>query len=77
METDSKEKKRHPDETPLSELGLSARAYNSLSRRGYHEVGDLKGCTLEDMKKIPNMGEKSLKEVARKVAPFGVRFCSK
>ena len=66
----------NPDSTPLSDIGLSLRSLNKLYRCGYETVGDLRGLTLEELKNINTLGEKSVNEIVRAVVPFGIHFSS-
>ncbi len=56
-------------ETPIESLDLSVRAYNSLKRAGYVNIGDLAqdiaGGT--EISKIRNCGAKSCREIMEKL----------
>ena len=68
---DSKLKKL---ETPIDDLDFSVRAYNCLKRAGINTLGDLTEKTEIEMKKIRNLGKKSLKEVIEKIKDMGLKF---
>lgn len=61
-----------PTETPLSELQLSVRSYNCLIRAGYTTAESLQGVTVDRLKRIRNLGAKSLKEIVSKLRERGV-----
>ena len=61
-------------ETPIEEIEFSVRAYNCLKRAGIHTVQDLISKREVEVKKIRNLGKKSLKEVLDKVAEMGLKF---
>jgi len=48
---------------PIEELHLSPRAYNALKRAHINQIGDLLTYSLEDLRKIKNVGQKSVQEV--------------
>lgn len=49
--------------TPIEELDFSVRTYNCLSRAGKKTLGELADMTEDDLKKVRNLGNKSIKEV--------------
>jgi len=51
------------DDTPLEELELSLRAYNSLMRAGVTTVGELRSMSDEELMKVRNLGRKAMEEV--------------
>ena len=59
-------------EMTIEELDLSVRSFNCLKRAGINTVGDLTKTTEEDMKKVRNLGAKSLEEVINKLAEMGL-----
>ena len=68
-------KPSEPDEMldmTIEELDLSVRSFNCLKRAGINTVGDLVKTTEEDMKKVRNLGAKSLEEVINKMAEMGL-----
>ena len=59
------------DDDSIEELDFSVRTYNCLRRAGITTVSQLKQMTIVDLKKIRNLGSKSLKEIMQKVELFG------
>lgn len=59
-------------QTPIHELDLSVRAYNSLRRAGKDTLRDIVEMTEADISQIRNMGRKSAEEVMRKVESYGL-----
>lgn len=57
--------------TPLEELGLSVRAYNSLKRHGFRVVGQLLEKREEELLAIRNFGKKSYDEVRQRLIERG------
>lgn len=47
----------------LDELDLSVRSYTTLRRAGVDCVEDLMDCSIEDLKRIKNLGRKSLAKI--------------
>ena len=60
----------------IDELDLSVRSYNCLKRANINTVADLISKTGEDMKKVRNMGKKSLDEVQKKLEMMGLSLAS-
>jgi len=58
--------------TPLAELELSVRAVNSLEEHNIVYCRDLYRLSYEAMLKIPNFGEKTLKEVCKALKLHGL-----
>jgi DNA-directed RNA polymerase subunit alpha len=52
-----------PYNTPVEELGLSARTLNCLKRAGINRVGEVLAMPKRDLLKIRNFGQKSLDEL--------------
>jgi len=50
----------------LEEINLPTRVTNALRKSGYGTIGDLSQATLDDLKKVKNLGDKSI-ELVRKV----------
>ena len=55
----------------IEELDFNARTYNSLIRAVKAIVSQHKQMTIVDLKKIKNLGSKSLREITQKVELFG------
>lgn len=61
-------------EMSIDELELSVRSYNCLKRAGINTVEELTNRTPEDMMKVRNLGQKSLKEVLAKLKELGLQL---
>jgi len=61
-------------EKPIDDMNLSARSMNCLKRTGIKTLEDLTMKSREDMKKIKNLGEKSVEEIEEKLAGYGLSF---
>jgi DNA-directed RNA polymerase subunit alpha len=59
---------------PIEDLDLSVRSSNCLKRQGFSTVLELTQVTEEDMMKFRNLGKKSYKEIADKLAELGLSF---
>lgn len=55
----------------IEELDFSVRTYNCLIRAVKATVSQHKQMTIVDLKKIKNLGSKSLREITKKVELFG------
>ena len=53
--------------TPLEELELSIRSYNSLRRVGIQYVEELKAMSTEELTHVRNLGKKGVLEICRKL----------
>lgn len=58
----------------IEELDLSVRSHNCLTRAGIATVGDLIDLTLEDLRRINNLGKKNFDEIVTKVHNLGFGF---
>ncbi len=56
----------------IEELDFSIRSFNCLKRAQIYTVGDLVNTTEEEMKKIRNLGAKSMEEVVKKLHEMGL-----
>lgn len=61
-------------EKPIDDMNLSARSMNCLKRTSIKTLEDLTQKSREDMKKIKNLGEKSIEEIEEKLAGYGLSF---
>ncbi len=61
-------------EMPVEELDLSVRSYNCLKRAGINSVYELVQKDEDEIKKVRNLGTKSLDEVRAKLAQLGLGF---
>lgn len=66
--------KAEPRKIDIDDMELSVRSYNCLRRAGFNFVDDLDGKTVEDLKRVRNLGMKSLREVVEKAKQFGVEI---
>ena len=55
------------DDDGIEELDFSVRTYNCLRRAGITTVSQLKQMTIDDLKKVKNLGSKSLDEILQRV----------
>jgi DNA-directed RNA polymerase subunit alpha len=58
----------------VEEIGLPTRVANALSKAGYETVEQLVSAKKEDLAKVRNLGEKSLKIISIALAEKGVKF---
>lgn len=58
----------------VEEIGLPTRVANALSKAGYETVEDLVSAKKEDLVKVRNLGEKSLKIISAALGQKGVTF---
>jgi DNA-directed RNA polymerase subunit alpha len=58
----------------VEDLDLSVRSFNSLKRNGVNTLRELTNKTEEDMKKLRNLGQKSLQEIQGKLVSLGTKF---
>jgi transcriptional regulator len=68
----AREKKTQERKVDIGEMELSVRSYNCLKRAGIYYVSDLEGMTYEKLKKVRNLGRKSILEVISKAADYGI-----
>lgn len=68
----AREKKTQERKVDIDEMELSVRSYNCLKRAGIYYVSDLDGMTYEKLKKVRNLGRKSIIEVINKAAEYGI-----
>lgn len=55
----------------LSELGLSVRTTNCLEEQGLATIGDLLGCSRDELLTFTNFGEKTLVDVYKALERLG------
>lgn len=56
----------------IEEMDLSVRSNNCLRRAGINTLGDLTNKSEEDLKKVRNLGTKSLEEIKKKLVDYGL-----
>ena len=59
-------------EMTLDEMELSVRSYNCLKRAGFDTVGDIANLTDDELRKIRNLGEKSVNEIKNRLNELGL-----
>ncbi|MDI4567582.1 MAG: DNA-directed RNA polymerase subunit alpha [Mycoplasma sp.] len=60
------------ENTPINQLELSVRSYNSLKRAGYNTLEELKTITIKELGEIKNLGQKSKEEIIKKLAEYNI-----
>lgn len=61
----------------VEELGLPTRIANALRKGGYETVGDIVATKIEELAKIKNLGEKSIKIIQASLVKKGINLRSK
>ncbi|MBT2701076.1 DNA-directed RNA polymerase subunit alpha [Bacillus sp. ISL-40] len=56
----------------IEDLDFSVRSFNSLKRSGINTIQDLANKSEEDIRKLRNLGQKSLKEILDKLESLGI-----
>ncbi|MDR4950474.1 DNA-directed RNA polymerase subunit alpha [Neobacillus cucumis] len=56
----------------IEDLDLSVRSFNCLKRNGINTIHDLANKSEEDIRKLRNLGQKSLKEILDKLESLGI-----
>ncbi|AAT27747.1 DNA-directed RNA polymerase subunit alpha [[Mycoplasma] mobile] len=56
----------------IQSLDLSIRSFNALKRANYTTVQQLEALSLDDLKNIKNLGEKSINEIVEKLEKYNV-----
>ncbi len=74
MLSQKEDKKQKSLEASIDELELTPRAENCLKKAGIMTIGDIVGKTASEIKKIRNLGQKSLKEVMEKINAKGLEL---
>lgn len=59
------------DNIPLEDLGLSVRAYNVLYWAQKRTAGEIAACSFDDLRKMRNLGKKTLLEIVDKMRSLG------
>lgn len=68
------EQKKAVLSTPIDELELTMRSFNSLKRNGIHTIQELIDRPKSAIEQIRNLGKKSLKEIVRKLMNRNLSF---
>lgn len=71
---DEPETERPYTDIHIEDLELSVRSYNCLARANMYHLSDFEGKTVEDLKKVRNLGMKSIKEIVLKLREYGVEI---
>lgn len=58
----------------ISNMELSVRSTNGLKRMSINNLSDLTAKSQEDLRKIRNMGKKSIDEITEKIESIGLSF---
>ncbi|MGF6950107.1 DNA-directed RNA polymerase subunit alpha [Neobacillus sp. B4I6] len=72
MEREFVSKEKEMLNLTIEDLDLSVRSFNSLKRNGINTIHDLTNKSEEDLRKLRNLGQKSLKEVIDKLESMGI-----
>jgi DNA-directed RNA polymerase subunit alpha len=56
----------------IEDFDLSVRSFNSLKRNGINTINDLANKSEEDLRRLRNLGQKSLKEIIDKLESLGI-----
>ncbi len=60
--------------TPIEELELNQRPLNALKRAGVNTVGELVRMSPDEIKKLHNVGAKSIEDIRGKLLKLGVKY---
>ena len=60
--------------TPIEELELNQRPLNALKRAGVNTVGELVHMSPDEVKKLHNVGAKSIEDIKGKLSKLGVKY---
>ncbi len=71
---DEPETERPYTDIHIEDMELSVRSYNCLARANMYHLSDFEGKTVEDLKKVRNLGMKSIKEIILKLREYGVEI---
>lgn len=71
--TTSEDSESASPSTHLKTLGLSIRAYNALGRAGIRTVQQLAAASTQDIRDVPNIGDKSMAEIQEKLATYSAK----
>lgn len=60
------------EEQTIEELGLPTRIANALKKGGFGKLNDFRTASEEDLMKVKNLGEKSVKDIIKKLGRRGI-----
>jgi len=72
LEAIAEEKKQDVLKTPLEEFNISARVLKVLQENKIKTVGKVVAKTEEDLKNLPGMGDKGIKEIKKAIGKMGL-----
>jgi DNA-directed RNA polymerase subunit alpha len=72
LEAIAEEKKQDVLKTPLEEFNISARVLKVLQENKIKTVGKVVAKTEEDLKELPGMGDKGIKEIKKAIGKMGL-----
>lgn len=74
MQEQEKVEKNRTLSIPIENINLSVRSYNCLKRAGIQTIQELTSKTKSEVEHIKNLGNKSLKEIQRRLMEYGLTF---
>jgi DNA-directed RNA polymerase subunit alpha len=72
LEAIAEEKKQDILKTPLEEFNISARVIKVLQENKIKTVGKVVNKTEEDLRSLPGMGDKGIKEIKKAIGKMGL-----
>ncbi|MFA7169786.1 MAG: DNA-directed RNA polymerase subunit alpha [Candidatus Paceibacterota bacterium] len=72
LEAIAEEKKQDVLKTPLEEFNISSRVLKVLNENKIKTVGKVAGKTEEELKNLPGMGDKGIKEIKKAIGKMGL-----
>ncbi len=61
------------DDQSIEELGLPTRVTNALKKGGFVKLNDFSSASYDDLLKVKNIGEKSVKDIIKKLEKKGIQ----
>lgn len=61
------------DDQSIEELGLPTRVTNALKKGGFVKLNDFSSASYDDLLKVKNLGEKSVKDIIKKLEKKGIQ----
>ena len=71
---DKWELKESKSDGNIEKLGLPVKSYNCLKREEIHTIDQLQNCTSNILRRIPNLGAKSIREIIQKLDEIGLKL---